>query len=206
MPNTKAKKPTGRNVLKATTGSSAGKPAARSKAASKTKAAARARPATKPRAKPARKTKSTVKSGGQTATQRFALVSRLVSRALATRLGPKGIGYGQFPVLVSLWQEDGVTQKVLSERVRIEAPTMVRTLDRMEREGLVKRVRSQTDRRRIHIRLSKKGANLERQLVPLAAEVNDTALAGITKKDRRQLDDLLARSIANLEKDAHAGR
>ena len=130
----------------------------------------------------------------------------MVSRALATRLGPKGIGYGQFPVLVSLWQEDGVTQKVLSERVRIEAPTMVRTLDRMEREGLVKRIRSETDRRRIHIHLSKKGANLERQLVPLAAEVNDTALAGITKKDRRQLDDLLARLIVNLEKDAHAGR
>ncbi len=207
MPNTKAKKPTGRNVLKATTGSSAGKPAARSKAASKTKAAGRAKPTIKPRARPARKTKSTaVKSGGQTGTQRFALVSRLVSRALATRLGPKGIGYGQFPVLVSLWQEDGVTQKVLSERVRIEAPTMVRTLDRMEREGLVKRMRSETDRRRIHIRLSKKGANLERQLVPLAAEVNDRALAGITKKDRRQLDELLARLIANLEKDAHAGR
>ncbi len=197
MPNTKVKKPTGRNARKATRGSVAGKPAARSKAASKTKA----------RATPARKPKSaTVKSGGQTATQRFALVSRLVSRALATRLGPKGIGYGQFPVLVSLWQEDGVTQKVLSERVRIEAPTMVRTLDRMEREGLVKRMRSETDRRRIHIRLSKKGANLERQLVPLAAEVNDTALAGITKKDRRQLDDLLARLIVNLEKDAHAGR
>jgi MarR family transcriptional regulator for hemolysin len=207
MPNTKAKKPTGRNARKATRGSVAGKSAARSKAASKTKAAVRTTPATKPRAKPARKPKSaTFKSGNQTATQRFALVSRLVSRALATRLGPKGIGYGQFPVLVSLWQEDGVMQKVLSERVRIEAPTMVRTLDRMEREGLVKRMRSETDRRRIHIRLSKKGANLERQLVPLAAEVNDTALAGITKKDRRQLDDLLARLIVNLEKDAHASR
>ena len=207
MPNTKAKKPTGRNVLKATKGSGAGKPAARSKAASKTKAAGRATPATKPRARPVQKPKSaTVKSGDQTATRRFALVSRLVSRALATRLGPKGIGYGQFPVLVSLWQEDGVMQKVLSERVRIEAPTMVRTLDRMEREGLVKRMRSETDRRRIHIRLSKKGANLERQLVPLAAEVNDTALAGITKKDRRQLDNLLARLIVNLEKDAHTGR
>ncbi len=203
MPNTKAKKPTGGNALKATRKSSAGKPAARSKAAGKAKAASRAKPA----AGPARKTKSTtVKSGGQTATQRFALVSRLVSRALATRLGPKGIGYGQFPVLVSLWQEDGVTQTVLSERVRIEAPTMVRTLDRMEREGLVKRVRSETDRRRIHIRLSKKGANLERQLVPLAAEVNDTALAGITKKDRRQLDELLARLIANLDKEAKAAR
>ncbi len=197
MPNTKAKTPAGRNARKATRGSGAGKLAARSKAASKTKA----------RVTPARKPKTAaVKSGNQTATQRFALVSRLVSRALATRLGPKGIGYGQFPVLVSLWQEDGVTQKVLSERVRIEAPTMVRTLDRMEREGLVKRMRSETDRRRIHIRLSKKGANLERHLVPLAAEVNDTALAGITKKDRRQLDDLLARLIVNLEKDAHAGR
>ena len=79
---------------------------------------------------------------------------------------------------------------------------MVRTLDRMEREGLVKRVRSKTDRRQIHIRLTAKGRKLENSLVPLAAEVESAALAGISKRDRSQLDGLLARLIANLEKDS----
>lgn len=138
----------------------------------------------------------------ETTAQALTLVSRLLARSLAARLAPKGIGYGQFPVLQCLWEEDGLTQKELSQRVRIEAPTMVRTLDRMEREGLVTRVRSETDRRQIHIQLTKKGQDLKSSLVPLAAEVNESALSGVTKKDRKHLDQLLAKVVGNLEKDA----
>ncbi|MDP6515865.1 MAG: MarR family transcriptional regulator [Alphaproteobacteria bacterium] len=171
-----------------------------------TAATARTAAKSKPAARARRSTPKKAKAGGSqpigATTQTFALVSRLVARALSARLGPKGIGFGQFPVLLCLWDEDGVTQKVLSQRVRIQAPTMVRTLDRMEREGLVKRVRSKTDRRQIHIRLTAKGRKLENSLVPLAAEVESAALAGISKRDRSQLDGLLARLIANLEKDS----
>ncbi len=176
--------------------------AATNRPAAKTKSAVRPRRSApvKAKARPA-----SAQSVGVT-TQAFALVSRLVARAMSARLAPKGIGFGQFPVLLCLWDEDGVNQKVLSQRVRIEAPTMVRTLDRMEREGLVMRVRSKTDRRQIHIRLTAKGRKLENSLVPLAAEVETAALAGISKRDRSQLDSFLARLIANLEPDSADAR
>jgi DNA-binding MarR family transcriptional regulator len=130
------------------------------------------------------------------------LASRLVVRALSARLGPKGIGYGQYPVLLHLWEEDGLTQKELSNRVRIEAPTMVRTLDRMEREKLVTRKRSDADRRQIHIELTAKGKALESELASLSDEVDKLALAGLKRKDRDQLRELVGRIIKNLESDA----
>ncbi len=187
----------------------AGKRVAARRKSSATATTARAAAKSKPAAGARRSTPKKATAGGAqpigATTQTFALISRLVARALSARLAPKGIGFGQFPVLLCLWDEDGVTQKVLSQRVRIEAPTMVRTLDRMEREGLVKRVRSKTDRRQIHIRLTAKGRKLQDSLVPLASQVESAALAGISKRDRSQLDGFLGRLIANLEKDAAGG-
>ncbi|MDP6954120.1 MAG: MarR family transcriptional regulator [Alphaproteobacteria bacterium] len=130
------------------------------------------------------------------------LASRLLVRSLSTRLGPKGIGYGQYPVLMHLWQEDGLTQKELSNRVRIEAPTMVRTLDRMERDKLVVRKRSDADRRQIHIRLTAKGKALKSDLSSLSGEVDKVALSGLSKKDKEQLQALMGKVIKNLEGDS----
>jgi DNA-binding MarR family transcriptional regulator len=130
------------------------------------------------------------------------LASRLLVRSLSARLGPKGIGYGQYPVLMHLWQEDGLTQKELSNRVRIEAPTMVRTLDRMERDKLVVRKRSDTDRRQIHIRLTAKGRALKSSLSSLSNQVDKVALSGLSKKNKEKLQALMGKVIKNLEGDS----
>ena len=182
------------------------KRAARKTTAAKTAAASRktaprktvaARAAAKPakRGRP-RKVKPDTSAGNM-----VTLASRLLVRSLSARLGPKGIGYGQYPVLMNLWKEDGLTQKELSNRVRIEAPTMVRTLDRMERDKLVVRKRSDADRRQIHIQLTAKGRALERELASLSGEVDKVALSGLGKTGREQLQKLMGKVIKNLEGD-----
>jgi MarR family transcriptional regulator for hemolysin len=79
---------------------------------------------------------------------------------------------------------------------------MVRTLDRMEREKLVVRTRSETDRRQIHIKLTTKGKGLKSGLSSLSGTVDTQALKGISAKDRAQLETLMGRVIKNLEADA----
>ncbi len=127
-------------------------------------------------------------------------MSRLIARAFTQGLAQSGVGYGQIPVLLCLWDEDGSTQRHLSERIRIEAPTMVRTLDRMERDGLVSRVRSKTDRRQIHVRLTAKGRDLEGALLRLSSEIERTALAGLGRAAQQTLETTLLRLIRNLER------
>ena len=215
-----ARKTTARKTARKTTvrktarKKTASKKTARKKTASKKTVRKTARRTTSRRAG-GRKTKARAKSKArtlkpgarladralETTTQRFALVSRLIARAFAQRLAPKGIGYGQFPVLLCLWDEDGITQKTLSERIRIEAPTMVRTLDRMERDNLVSRVRSITDRRQIHVRLTEKGRRLENVLARLSSDVDKIALAGLGRAGHQTLRVLLGRLIQNLEQD-----
>ena len=200
-----AKKSVRKSTAKTTAKKTAGKSTARKTARKSTARRAGGRK-TKSRSKSkARILKPGTILGGRaskTTIQQFSLVSRLVARAFTNRLGPKGIGYGQLPVLLCLWEEDGITQKTLSERIRIEAPTMVRTLDRMERDGLVERVRSKTDRRRIHINLSAKARRLKSVLSRLSGEVDRVALAGLNRSGKKTLSMLLDRLVLNLERDA----
>ena len=89
------------------------------------------------------------------------LMARLFERALARRIHALGAMPGQFPVLLCLWAEDGLSQTELTARVRIEQPTMARTLTRMERAGLVRRQPDPDDRRRALVYLTDKARDLQ---------------------------------------------
>lgn len=125
--------------------------------------------------------------------------ARAFSRELSPRLAAHGARMGQWAVLMFLWAQDGQTQRELSRKVAIEDATMVRTLDRMERDGLVRRERNPRDRRQIKIFLTEKGWALRDTLVPEAIEGNRSASRRLSEDDQRQLLDLLGRVIGALE-------
>lgn len=95
-----------------------------------------------------------------------AVAGRMIGRSLGLRLQPYGVSTGQWPILVHLWETDGLSQRELCERIDIEESSMTRALDGMERSGLVSRERSPEDRRRYHIRLTPRGRDLRDQLLP----------------------------------------
>ena len=95
--------------------------------------------------------------------------------------------------------KDGLSQKQLSRRVQIEEPTTTRTLDRMERDGLVRRVRDESDRRRINVYLTERGNLLRDELVPHAQEVNALATHGLSEQDKAKINSLLTYMIARLD-------
>src|SRR6185295_17862843 len=107
-------------------------------------------------------------------------------RALYRRIGEHGVNTGQFPVLLRLWEEDGITQSSLVEELAVEQPTMAGTLKRMERDGLIKRVPDPNDGRQSHIHLTRRGRALEDALVTGARETNAVALTGLSATESTQ--------------------
>jgi len=120
-------------------------------------------------------------------------VARLMAEQLAEELRPAGVSIGQWAVLLFLWERDERTQAELSRVVAIEPPTMVRTIDRMVRDGLVTRVADPHDGRVSRIHLTTRGRSLRDQLVPKAVAVNATNLGRLTASDGRTLRRLLGR-------------
>jgi len=123
---------------------------------------------------------------------------KLLHRTLGERLQNHGITVAQWAVLVVLWETDGLAQKDLSERVAVETPTLSRTIDRMERDGLVKRERNIQDRRQVHVNLTEHGAALWRDLVPEAEANLERALDGFDENEEAVLRGLLKRVIGNM--------
>lgn len=127
--------------------------------------------------------------------------ARLFAKALHIRIARHGVPIGQWPFLLFLWEENGLTQKELSRRIQIDDATTVRTIDRMERDGWLHRIRNPHDRREIQIFLTQAGRDLEPQLIPYPVEVNDLATAGLKTTEKAQINALLRHMIAHLQAD-----
>jgi MarR family transcriptional regulator, organic hydroperoxide resistance regulator len=124
---------------------------------------------------------------------------RAFSRSLQARIGPAGVNIGMWFFLRALWEEDGISQRALSQRVRMMEPTTVAALRSMERRGIVKRLRNQADRRIVNVFLTPHGRALRDELLPRAAAVNTVARRGVTPAEIDTLRAILEKIRGNLD-------
>ncbi len=127
------------------------------------------------------------------------LTARLSNKAARMRLGAMGAWPGQIPIVLCLLAEEGLSQKELIERTRIEQSTMAEHLDRMERDGLIYRVRDKRDRRVFRIFLSDGVKESSDWLISELEAGGRLYTTGITNKELEQCSDTLAKIIRNLE-------
>ncbi len=127
--------------------------------------------------------------------------ARLLARALHSRIVRHGVPIGQWPFLLFLWEEEGLSQTELSRRIPIDEATTVRTLGRMERDGWVRRARDSRDRRQVRVFLTRAGHALKATLLPYAIAVNDQATEGLGETQKALLNSLLRDLIVRLHDD-----
>ena len=80
-----------------------------------------------------------------------------LNRQLRRELGPLGITGGQAALLHAIRTSPGIGVGELAAREGMSAPTMSAHVDRLEAAGLVTRVRSGADRRRVRLELTEEG-------------------------------------------------
>jgi DNA-binding MarR family transcriptional regulator len=126
-------------------------------------------------------------------------MARLFGSALADGIRPLGLAPAQFLVLIELWQEAGLTQRQLVERLDVEQATMANTLSRMERDGLIVRRPHPEDKRAQVIHPTRKAMELEAPAKACAMNVNARALAGLDDEERQTFIALANRVIDGLK-------
>lgn len=128
---------------------------------------------------------------------RIKLLSMLLSRTFQERLDPYGLTPFHWVVLCCLWQEDGLATSSIGERLQQVGGTLTGVLDRMEERGLVRRERDTRDRRIWRIWLTEAGKDLEQVLPPIAREIREQAMAGMSESERELFSRLIDQAIAN---------
>jgi DNA-binding MarR family transcriptional regulator len=127
--------------------------------------------------------------------------TRGLTRALQMRLTEHAVAFGHWTFLRILWENDGITQRELSERAGLMEPTTFSALKAMEKLGYVTRRQQPDSRKKVYVFLTPKGRALREKLVPLAEEVNEIAVAGARPEAIAAAREMLLVMIQNLARD-----
>lgn len=122
-------------------------------------------------------------------------MARLFAKGLQDRIAPLGIVTGQFPILLELWEQDGITQRELLAKLDIEQATLANTLTRMERDGLIKRTKHPSDARAQQIWLTTEAGSVRDAAYAAARAQNERALSDLSSDERVQFLDYMRRVV-----------
>jgi DNA-binding MarR family transcriptional regulator len=126
---------------------------------------------------------------------------RRVTKEIARHYGLTGPQVTAVKMLEGLGD---LSLSALSERMSAKNSTVTGIVDRMERDGLVQRLRSETDRRVVMIRLTDEGKALAEKIPLESMQIFTTALASLTKDEREQLTKLLLKVTDRVAKEVEA--
>jgi len=131
------------------------------------------------------------------------LINSLRARMMAVmdrELAPLDITSAQWAVLVQIAETPGCTAAALCRRVLYDTGSMTRMLDRLEEKGLIRRARSEHDRRAAYLHLTETGQQVHKQLPAHAARVLNAHFEGFSSDEVTTLKSLLNRMLSNAER------
>ncbi len=134
----------------------------------------------------------------------YSVLTGMASIAIARRLQKNfrqaglEISVEQWSVLYHLWKEDGLSQQELCVRSFRDKPSITRLLDNMEKQGLVKRMPSPTDRRINLVMLTDISRQLKDSTTELANTTMNEGLDGVTTDEIETVKKVLQQVYDNL--------
>lgn len=101
-----------------------------------------------------------------------------------------------------LWESDGISQRELTQRVGAMQPNTVSTLRTMEKAGLVRIERPESDRRSTKVWLTPKARRLMQRVLPEIRAARDwLAFDGFTEREEADFKRLLNKLCENVTRD-----
>jgi MarR family transcriptional regulator, transcriptional regulator for hemolysin len=119
--------------------------------------------------------------------------------ALRDELAPHNITPRQTDILGWLALSGPISQAELANRMMIEPPSLVGTLDRMEACGLLERKVCADDRRKNMIHPLPAAEKVWKQIADCGAQIQAQATEGMTEKELATLKHLLKKVRGNFE-------
>jgi DNA-binding MarR family transcriptional regulator len=111
-----------------------------------------------------------------------------------------GLTPRQLAVLVTVSNNEGLSQTGLVDRTGIDRSTLADIVRRMQRKGLLQRRRTKEDARAYAVKLTDEGRKVLRTAEPLARRVDDRILDALPGKQRDQFIDGLQAIVETLQK------
>ncbi len=130
------------------------------------------------------------------------LLPKAVARAFETQdraLAAVGLTARQALILMSCDLEEANTMAELASLYGLEASSITRLVDRLEKKRLIERTRSRSDRRKTILSLTSVGKAALRCAVRIASPIAVAMWKGVSKDERKTLAAIITKVLNNLE-------
>jgi DNA-binding MarR family transcriptional regulator len=104
-----------------------------------------------------------------------------------------GLSPAEHSSLITIRDNPAVTQSELASILRIQLPNLVKILGKLEEQGVLKRTRSQKDKRSVELALTADGERLTAKSSEIARQFNDDCLAPLNLREKAQFISMLQR-------------
>lgn len=134
----------------------------------------------------------------------YSVLNSVAASAIARRLQKNfrdanlEITVEQWSILYHLWKEDGQSQQQLCDKTFRDKASITRLIDNLEKQRLVERKPSSSDRRINLVCLTKQAKELQQRTIDIANDTMDEALVNISKTEIDTVKNVLQRVYDNL--------
>ena len=125
-------------------------------------------------------------------------VGSLFIRYVNSELLKFGMRSSYMHMMQPLMESESLTQLQLVELTGLKAPTISITLRNMEREGIVARVKNDSDRRETHVSLTDKGNDMYFKILETLGKAEEIMLKGVSDKELKAARAAADKMSANL--------
>lgn len=135
---------------------------------------------------------------GDTAIESVNQASFLFASAVYQEMDKIGIRPSYRDIMCSLCDNDSLTQLELVKLTNLKAPMVSITLRSMERDGIVTRIKSETDRREMHVSITDKGRKMYQKMLVSIDRIQKKMTSGLTDIELEQMTSALKKISVNL--------
>ena len=126
-------------------------------------------------------------------------IAKLFSLGVKREAKQRGLSQGNRKLLMSLCEEDGITQFDLVKRTGLSAPTVSVSLAKMESEDIVRRENNPEDLRQVKVYLTEEGKKMYSFINSSCSSMEQKMLEGISAEEQEELTRILGKILDNLK-------
>ncbi|MCX7781158.1 MAG: MarR family transcriptional regulator [Negativicutes bacterium] len=108
------------------------------------------------------------------------------------------LGSGQYIFLMSLFENNGITQEQLAAAVKFDKATTARAVAKLEEEGYVIRKISETDKRAYNLYITDKANAIKTELTAVLDEWNRIMLYNFAEQEKENVHNLIEKIGNNI--------
>ncbi|MES9973812.1 MAG: MarR family transcriptional regulator [Candidatus Thiodiazotropha sp.] len=125
----------------------------------------------------------------------FKILCTSLDAEMSSELKHLGLNLGQFAVLMTLSEAEGLTQSEIGKKITMPGYATTRTIDVLEEKRFVERRKDDRSRRSHRIYLTEQSRRIVPQLFTIIGKVNGHLLSALSPKEQKDLVKILNKLV-----------